>query len=316
MGLGRGHPESQVHGQPVVPRTKASDGGEDVRGIGGCSRRARQRSEGAPQSAEDPHGREGRGQMRQAADGARRQRAPGRDGAGRGVLTAREGVSGEEVRGGGIKERRSPRRGRHLVASSFRQEGSRERGVLGRLGRGAGGGMDAKGGPALGALPVPGCERPSETGHLILAASVWNPRGGEGPLAGRAPELPQPCISPRSPAPSHYSLEQSFPPPTGGRRGGVPELHPTPPRSGLGGRGWERGRPQGGPRAGVNPTQVGQRLGRWTEGRPQAAGLLGGARVCRTEEEPGATAAPLSPGRCQTWSGHAPSKVPPAGQRG
>ena len=131
------------------------------------------------QSAEDPHGREGRGQMRQATDGQmeREDREPrGRAGAGWGVLPAREGVSGEEVRGGGTKERRSPRRGRHLVALSFRQEGSRERGVLGRLGRGAGGGMDAKGGPGLGALPAPRCRRPSETGHLIPAASVWNPR--------------------------------------------------------------------------------------------------------------------------------------------
>ena len=216
MGLGRGHPESQVHGQPAVPR-KASDGGEDVRSVGGCSRRARQRSEEGRQSAEDPHGREARGQMRQATDGQMEQddREPrASDGAGWGVLTTREGVSGEEVRGGGTKERRSPRRGRHLVASSFRQEGSRERGVLGRLGRGASGRMDAKGGPGLGALSAPRRRRPSETGHLIPAASVWNPRGGEGPLAGRAPELPQPCISPRSPPllPLHPGAELPAPP--------------------------------------------------------------------------------------------------------
>ena len=134
------------------------------------------------------------------------------------MLTAREGVSGEEVRGGGTMERRSPRRGRHLVASSFRQEGSRERGVLGRLGRGASGRMDAKGGPGLGALSAPRRRRPSETGHLIPAASVWNPRGGEGPLAGRAPELPQPCISPRSPPllPLHPGAALPAPPPEGG----------------------------------------------------------------------------------------------------
>ena len=50
------------------------------------------------QSAEDPHGREGRGQMRQATDGQMEgeDREPrGRDGAGWGVLPAREGVSGE-----------------------------------------------------------------------------------------------------------------------------------------------------------------------------------------------------------------------------
>lgn len=165
------------------------------------------------------------------------------------------------------------------MASSFRQEGSRERGVLGRLGRGAGGGWMPKGVLPSGLSQPPGADARRRLGISSStreeARALW-------------PASPPNCHSLVSlrgvRPPSHYSAEQSFPPPTGGRRG-VPELHPTPPRSGLGGRGWERGHPQGGPRAGVNPTQVGQRLGRWTEGRPQAAGLLGGAGVCRTEEE-------------------------------
>lgn len=128
-------------------------------------------------------------------------------------------------------------------------------------------------------------------------------------MASCAPELPPPCVSQRGPPPTPTTAwSRASHPPEGG---GVSRSScPPPERPGrgqgrenprAGSRGWERGHPQGGPRAGIDPTQVGQKLGGWTEGRPQAAGLLDGGRgaggVCRIREEPGATAAPLSPGR-------------------
>lgn len=195
-------------------------------GVLGCSPRARQRSEGAPQSAEDPHRREGRGQMRQAADGARRQRAP---------RERRGGEWGADREGGGLWGRGQ---GRRDQGEAVPEEGApsgglvlparRVQGARGPWTPGAGSrrGMDAKGGPALGALPAPRCGRPSETGHLIL-----NPRGSEGPLAGLAPELPQPCISPRSPPPLPLQCGAELPAPHRREKGGPrAPSHPTPER--------------------------------------------------------------------------------------
>ena len=87
-GWGGGHPESQVW-TPVVHRTKASDGGGDVSGVGRCSLWA-PAEEGRSEGCRAPTPLtwlEGRGQMRRAAYEGEGSRALGEGGSG--VLTAR-----------------------------------------------------------------------------------------------------------------------------------------------------------------------------------------------------------------------------------
>lgn len=263
---------------------------------------ARQRSEGAPAERGGPS-RAGRAQSRWGAGRRwRRQRAPReRRGGEEGADDRREGLLGKRSGGGtkeeAVPEERAPSGGLVLPA----EKGPGSAGSLDTWGEGAGG-MDAKGSCPRGS-PAPQCGRPS--GRLGISSST----GSEGPLPA-SPRIATALYLSEESAPSHYSAEQGFRPHRGGRKG-VPELHPTPPGAASGAEGG-RGHPQGGPRAVVNPTQVGQRLGRWKEGRPQAAGLLGRAGICRTEGE----TAPLSPGRCQTWSSPRPQQGAPSRQRG
>lgn len=242
MGLGRGHSKSQVHGQPAVPR-KASDGGEDVRSVGGCSRRARERSEAALAERRGPS-RAGRARSDEAghrwADGARRQRAP---------RERRGGVGGAAREGGGLWGRGQ---GRRDQGEAVPEEGAPSGGLVlpARRVQGARGPWT----PGAGSRRGDGCQRgswprgpPSPQVQTPLGDWASHPRSIRvEPEMRRGPSgRPRPRIaialylsegSALPPTTSWSRISRPTPhTPTGGRRE-VPELHPTPPRSGLGGR--------------------------------------------------------------------------------
>ena len=206
-----------------------------------------------------------------------------------------ESPEGATGRGGGCCPRGRGSLGKRSGEEGPRRGGPRGGGAIwwpcpsGKKGPGSAGSLDAWGGePAGGWMPKgvlasgpsqpPGADAPRRLG----ISSPQHPCGTRDEARALWPAAPPNChslVSLRGVRPSsHYILEQNFPPhpPHPHRREeGSPRApsHPTPerprgqnPRAGS--RGWERGLPQGGPRAGIDPTQLGQRLGRWTEGRP------------------------------------------------
>ena len=135
--------------------------------------------------------------MNQAADGARRQRAPRQRRGGVGVLTAREGVSGEEVRGGGTQERRSPGGGAIWWPRPSGKKGPGSRGSLGAAGRGAGGGWRGwmpKGVLSSGPSQPSGPDAPRRLGR----SSPQHLRGTRKEARARWPAAPRNCLRPVS----------------------------------------------------------------------------------------------------------------------